>query len=143
MMVGLGLLAFVLGVHVSKCVINDGHSVSSSSRCAASKGAFSSLWTSQIHECSRHILDRQDNLFFVLMVTLQRCCVELVSVMMISGSRHFVQYLACLADSALRVTLILIHCGQRVRRLPRCLSWKWSFCWFVSVKILQTEFSLV
>ena len=116
--------------------------MSISSRCAANKGLFSSLWVSQTHECSRHVLDRQENLFFVLVVTLQRCCVELVSAMMISGSRHFVQYLACPTDSTLRVTLILIHCGQRVRRLPRCLSWKWSFSWCVSAQILQTEFSL-
>ena len=102
-------------------VINGGHNVSISSRCAASSGSFSSLWVSQTHECSRHVLDRQENLSFVLVVIVQRCCVRLVSVVVFSGSRHFGQYLSCLADSALWVTLILVHFGQWVRGLP---SWK-------------------
>ena len=49
---------------------------------------------------------------------LQACCARFVSVVVFSESRHFGQYLACLADSALWVTLILVHFGQWVRGLP-------------------------
>ena len=52
-------------------LIRGGYKVDSSSRCAANRGSFSSLWSLQIHECSRHVCDKQENLFFVACVTLQ------------------------------------------------------------------------
>ena len=119
MIFGLGLLAFVLGVHVS-------------SMMSTVWLALLGVWPARVRFllCGPHkptnapdmyLIGKRIFLFCHGYFTVQWCCVGLTSVMKTSGSKHCVQYYACPADSALRVMPILIHCGQRVGRLPRCL----------------------